>query len=247
MRQKLRKPPHIGIEKLAVKRRLASSAWWVEVAGFLFPILLTLAVLGLIGMIAGKAKALQLLSLAFATFFALGKLVVFIPLMPMAGSNFKITFTPWELATMVMYMDTMVAVMVMYSIRLLEKFYWIGPILKRIREDCFYLLQTDKRIKRISSVFIPLFVAFPIAGTGAVGGGIISGLLGFSRLYSIFLIWVGASLGAYGLAFGAVLLKVRLKEFIENPIVSYGGFAALVLIMAWFGWKLKRIIAQQKA
>lgn len=222
-------------------------SWRVEIAGFLFPIFLTVALLAAVWLIAGKTKVVELLSLAFATFFVLGKFVVFVPLVPMDGIDFKITFSPWELATMVMYMDTMVAIMVMYSVRILEKLYWIGPILKRVRRDCYYLLQANKWVKNISSAFIPLFVAFPIAGTGALSGGLLSGLLGLSRIYSIVLIGIGAMLGSYGLAFGAVLWKAHLKDFLQNPAVSYISVSVLVLILAGFAWKLKNMIARQKA
>ena len=198
-------------------------------------------------MVFGKSKALELLSLAFVTFFALGKFVVFVPLIPTQGVNFKIASTPWELATLVMYMDTMVAIMVMYSVHILERLYWVGPILKRVRADCRSLLRANRWVRNVSSVFIPLFVAFPVAGTGALSGGLLSGLLGFSRMYSIFLIWLGAALGSYGLALGAVLLKARLKDFIENPIVSYTSIAILVFLLILFGWKMKKMIARQKA
>lgn len=246
----MRQTPAKIITKDTATKRVTlepSPSWWVEVSGFLFPILLTLAILGAIWTVYGKTKVLELLSLSFVTFFALGKFVVFVPLIPMEGIDFKITSTPWELATMVIYMDTMVAVMVMYSVRILEKIYWIGPILKRVREDCYYLLRANKWVERSSAVFISLFVAFPVAGTGAFSGGLLSGLLGFSRIYSIFLIWIGAMLGSYGLALGAVLLKAQLKAFLENPVVSYAGISVLVLILLWFGWKLKRMIARQKA
>jgi uncharacterized membrane protein len=246
MQPALKDHPNKAIAKKSVDLE-ATPSRLAEISGFLIPILLTVLCLAAIWVAFGKAKVVELLSLSFVTFFALGKFVVFVPLIPAEEIDFQITFTPWELAAMVMYMDTMVAVIVMYSVHVLEKIYWIGPMIKRVRQDCRYLLKANKWVFRTSSLFIPLFVAFPVAGTGALSGGLLCGLLGFSRLYSIFLICIGAAFSSFGLALGAILLQARLKEFLAAPAFFYSSIAVLAFILVAFGWKLKRMAARQKA
>ena len=190
--------------------------------------------------------SLQVGYLAVLSFFALGKFVIFAPVVALESLDFEILFNSYELAAMVIYMDTAVAFLIVYNFHLLKKIYFIGGKLQQVQEDSYYLLQSNKWMYDFAILGIVLFVSFPIAGTGAVGAAFLASILGFSRLISILWIFVGSVIGCFGLAVGAVYFKAKLKVFLESPVFFFSSIGVFVLLLFLAGWKMKRMIAQQR-
>lgn len=190
--------------------------------------------------------SVQIAYLAVMSFFALGKFVIFAPVVPLDKINFDVLFSPYELAGMVVYMDTAVAFLIIYNFHLLKKIYWVGDKLQRVQEDSYYLLQSSKWMYDFAIIGIVLFVSFPIAGTGAVGAAFLASVLGLSRFVSIIWIFVGSVLGCFGLALGAVYFESKLQVFLQSPIFFGVSVFLFVLLIFLAGWKMKRMIAQQR-
>jgi uncharacterized membrane protein len=227
-----------------------------QLVSLILPVVLAIAILLTIKMLWGAPKARELVYLSLASFFALGKFVIFAPLVhnvnftiPLLQQNINlvITYSAWEMGAMIVYMDTMVALIVIYNLHLLNKVPWIGPKLRDIRKDCYYLLKATPWMRKSASVAIVLFVFFPVAGTGAVSGGFLSNLLGFGRLYSVFLIFLGALLSAFVFGWSAVYTQDNLQKLLERPVISWTMLALVILAIVGSSWKLKRMIAKQKA
>ena len=231
-------------EKIELK--YAKPTLWAQIVFLLLPFVLTPVILYLVKLALGKKEALELFSLGILSFFGFGKFIVFAPLIPMKGIDFKITYTPFGLATMVWYMDTMTAIFVAYNAHVLNKLYWIGPKFKQIRKDCYFLQQGNKWMKKIASLAVILFVCFPVAGTGAIGGAFLGIMLGLSRIYTVFLIWVGAIVGSFGMACGAIFFESKFKNFLENPVVFYSMLSILVLLLVLASLQIKKSIQKQK-
>lgn len=213
---------------------------------FLVPLAATGAIVSLLYVIYGYAKVVELFSLALATFFAFGKFIVFAPLIPLPDVNFTLTFSIFQLAAMVAYMDTVTAIVVRYNLFMFEKIRGIGPKIKAIRHDCFYLLKANPWMRKIASIAVVAFVAFPIAGTGAIAGSFLSYMLGMRRLYSVLMVCLGGIVGSYGMAFGALAFQKNLKDFLENPLVMIAGIVAALAVLVWGSWKMKQMIERQK-
>lgn len=217
-----------------------------QILSFVIPIGMTALILAFMHLWYGHTKVIELLSLAVVTFIALGKFVVFAPLIPLPDVNFTITFSIFQLAAMVAYMDTITGIVMRYNLFLFEKIPSVGPKLKAIRNDCFYLLKATPWMRKIASIGIIAFVAFPVAGTGAVAGSCLCYILGLKRIYSVMLICVGGLAGSYGMALGALYFQKNLKDFLENPLFSIAGLLCVITVLVWASWKMKRMIAEQK-
>ncbi|WP_372364643.1 small multi-drug export protein [Candidatus Uabimicrobium sp. HlEnr_7] len=190
--------------------------------------------------------AVQVAYLSVLSFFAMGKFIIFAPVVPLESLNFELLFSPYELATMVVYMDTAVAFLIVYNFHMLKKVYFIGKKLERVQEDSYYLLKSSTWMYDFAILGIVLFVSFPIAGTGAVGAAFLASILGFSRLVSIFWIFIGSIIGCFGLAVGAVYFESKLKTFLESPVFFFSSIGLFVILIIFTGWKMKRMIAQQR-
>ncbi|BBM86765.1 small multi-drug export protein [Candidatus Uabimicrobium amorphum] len=213
---------------------------------FIFIALVAVTKLVLVGVsyVYSTEHSVQVGYLAVMSFFGLGKFVIFAPVVK--SLDVDILFNSYELAAMVIYMDTAVAFLIVYNFHLLKKIYFIGDKLQHIQEDSYYLLQSSKWMYDFAIIAIVLFVSFPIAGTGAIGAAFLASILGFSRLVSIFWIFVGSVLGCFSLAFGAVYFKAKLKVFLESPIFFFTSIGVFVLLLFLAGWKMKRMIAKQR-
>ncbi len=225
---------------------LAKPSLKAQILSLIMPFVSALTILLLLAIFIEPKKAYELMTLSVSSFFALGKFVVFVPVIPHVFPDIKVTFSIWQMVGMIVFMDTCTAIILGYNIHLLTKMKWMGTKFKEIRTDCFYLLEANPWMKKLASVAVSLFVAFPIAGTGAIAGTFLAYLLGFKRLYTIFLIFVGALFGTLPLGLGALYMKKNLKDMLEDPVYLIISISILVLLLVWGSYKMKKMIQEQK-
>ena len=225
---------------------LAKPSLKAQILSIVVPFASAMAILFLLAILIAPKKAYELVTLSVSSFFALGKFIVFVPVIPHVFPDIKVSFSIFDLVGMIIFMDTCTAILLGYNIHLLTKIKWLGSKFKSIRTDCFYLLEASPWMKKGASVAVSLFVAFPVAGTGAISGTFLAYLLGFKRPYTIFLVFIGALLGTVPLGLGALYMKKNLKDLLEDPVYLIISVSLIIVFLVWSSYKMKKMIQEQK-
>ena len=229
-------------------RRQQPLLWYLTLLG---PLLLSLAILLTLYFIHGWPYVRGLLLSALAVFFFFGRFVILGGVSgngggggsgELAGELEAATrfFSPGELALLVLYMDTMVASLLVFHIGFLFSLPFLGDRLRLLMDDGRFILQAHPWMKRLTFVGIVTFVTFPLAATGSVGGSIFGRLLGMSRLATFLGVVLGSMLGCGTMYFGASLLNRLIDR--DDPWLTVAGIifvAALVLLLNLRYRKLK--------
>lgn len=180
------------------------------------------------GMIYAPAATAQLTALVPVSFFVAGK---FLPMWAISGES---QFGPYELGLVIWAMDTLTAVLIVYA---LEGLYWIRPLkrgLDKVQANAALVLEAFPRIRKTAIVGLVLFVMFPIAGTGAVGGAFLGVLLGLHRVRLMAAISLGGLLGGMMMALLASNFASALRELDaiqKDPTLRYVIIGAVILVL----------------
>ena len=198
------------------------------VLGTVGAVLITAYVLGIIY---APDATHQLTALVPASFFVAGK---FLPLFAITNQSH---FGPYELGAVIWAMDTFTVLMIVYA---LEGVYWIRPLkrwIDKVQANAKLVLEAFPRMRKMALGGLLLFVLFPIAGTGAIGGAFIGILLGLHRVRLIATISAGGLLGGMLMAFLASNFASALSNFEamqKDPTLKYviiGGVALVLVIV----------------
>lgn len=210
----------------------------------LIPPVLTVSLLVLLAIVNGTGYVRTLLLAALFTFFGAGRFAI-----PLVDQLPWLPLDRFEVFLLITYMDLMVALIIPFHIGLFFRMPGIGPKISALVADGQFILSSNPWMKRASFLGLVMFVMFPLAATGSVGGAIFSRLLGMSRLASIVAISIGSLLGNGLMWLFADLIETHLNP--ENPFVKYGGLAVIVLIVIILERRYqhakKRFIASQTA
>lgn len=216
--------------------------WLLTLVG---PFVLSAAILAVIYLTAGQAVAWRVLGTATATFFFFGRFVI---LGGHEGQLHEVTgfLTSEQLFLMVTYMDLMVAVLVTFHLGFLFRLPLIGPKIADLVVDGQYILSQHRWMKRATLAGLVLFVTFPLAATGSIGGAVFGRLLGLSRVATLLGILAGSLLGNSIMYFGSDALNAWLDK--RNPVVQYGGLVVIALVIVLLERRyraMKRRFAEQ--
>ncbi|MEZ6095397.1 MAG: small multi-drug export protein [Pirellulaceae bacterium] len=208
--------------------------WWTTL---IMPGVLLLGAVGVCWIRFGWLFTAKMIGAAAAAFFGLGRFVIlFGQHESAAGGSGPDTsafdfLSPFELFAMVTYMDIAVALLVAFHIGALFKAPIIGQRVHGLVEDARFVLESMPWMRNLALVGQTLFVAFPLASTGAIGGSVLGTLLGLSRASTFTCTVLGCLLGN-----GLLLLASDFVAKVipmNNPIVKFGGISViLVLIVA---------------
>jgi uncharacterized membrane protein len=205
-------------------------------ATLITPILLLVGAVGVCWWVRGWEFTAKLVGAAVATFFVLGRFVILFGQQPheaTAAILDKFSFlTPGELFLMVTYLDVSVALLVAFHIGALFRLPWLGKRVASLVEDARFVLESLPWMRRLTFTGLTLFVAFPLAATGAVGGSILGTLLGLSRTAVFAGTILGCLIGNGVLYFAAE----QVSRYIDtnSPVIKFGGIAvilALIIVM----------------
>jgi uncharacterized membrane protein len=195
------------------------------------------------------------IALAFALLwggFALArKLVVAIMASAAAGrfiiwtgsnSDQVLDFSAWQLALLVLCLDTIWAVVLTWHAGMLFHVPWLGPRLRTAVQEGSLMLTDNRWMRRMTVIAVLAFVMMPISSTGSIGGSLLGRLLGLSRKATLASVLIGSVMG------GAVMLGFAeaLAPWFQNvtPAVRYGGIAVIVLMGFVLSRRYRRSIAE---
>lgn len=190
-----------------------------------------------LGFFHARAAALELVGLIPASILAVGK---FLPLWGIGGQSH---FSPWDLGLVVWIMDTCTVVVLVYSLEALYKVRPIEAALARVQHHASLVLTAYPRMRRAAVMGVVLFVLFPVAGTGALGGAFLGILLGLNRFVLMAAVSAGGFLGGVLMAFAAVHFgeaMQSLRAMQSDPLIKWTLIAAVVLAIAGLFWWLNR-------
>ena len=224
-------------------RREHPFGWWLTLVG---PPIATVLLLALLAEYRGGDFAWRLAGTALATFFFFGRFVI------LGGSNGAAAMDSFlssgELFAMVFWMDLVVASVLAFHLGFLYRIPVLGPRIAALEKDGEFILHSHRWMRRATFVGLIVFVAFPLAATGSVGGAIFGRLLGMSRLATFTGVVLGSLLGCGSMYIGAELIGLRVEG--DNPWLVGGGIAviaALILLLNHRYSTMKRRFLDGKA
>lgn len=206
---------------------------WVWSLTLFGPMVLSTFVIGVIYLLAGWEFALKVLTSLALTLFFFGRFII------LAGSDGTLKDTDGALATehlftLVCYLDVMTALVLAFHIGFLFRLPFIGPRASALITDGHFILDAQPWMRRATFVGLIVFVAFPLAATGSVGGSIFGRLLGMTRIATFAGIVTGALLGNTMMFYFSDLLGKYLDK--NNLYLKIGGVAVITLLI----WVLER-------
>lgn len=190
-----------------------------------------LAFAGLLGRVSAAAAA---------SFFTLGKLIVILGAVP--ESSFRMS--AWELAAMVVFMDTVYAYFLAYNLDVVFRFRRLGPALLRLTNFCRYVLSTRPWMRRWAVTGVVLFVMFPVTGTGAPGGAILGRIVGLKPHVTLGSIVMGSVLGCGVLALFSEPLRPVFQHVQHELWFKLAG-VALIGIVVLFLYRVGRRLSRE--
>jgi uncharacterized membrane protein len=233
-----REPAASGVDDLLVQDRATDRGQRIRKLLHLWvPLLLTLALLLVFGAAHGMPRLLSLVVTAVTAFFAAGKFII------LTGVGHP-DLGPWELAAMVFYMDVITAFLLAFNLDVIYRIPRVGPALNSLQDYGRYTLRENPRLRKLSFVGLVLFVLFPVAATGAIGGSIFGRLLGM-RPYRIVLgIGFGSMVGCGAMALGTEAIREVASDFRDQWWFRVSGFL-LVGLLVFVLYRRYRAIEQK--
>lgn len=205
------------------------------------PPLAAVALLILAAIFKGAAFAGAIVGQGFLIFAVLGKFAIL-------TGPINETFTSFELAALVAYMDVSIAVVLVYNLPRLYRMKRFGRTLEDLAEHGLYMLEQRRWLGRVTFFGVIAFVMFPLTGTGAIGGSIFGRLLGLSARRTLAAITLGASVGSFGIAyFGDFVTSIFTDEVRQSWEFKASGIAALLLMIAIVWWRGRKVTRELQA
>lgn len=206
-------------------RRQYPMLWSATLFG---PLALTIALLILIGIVAGWDYLGNLLVMAAASLWVFGRFVI------LGGTDPDVAemtgkLSSLELFGMVLYLDIAVAAVLAFHLGFLFRLPWLGRKLQLLVIDGRFILEHQPWIRRATFAGLIAFVSFPLAATGSVGGSIFGRLLGLSRGLTFWGIAMGSLIGDGIMLFAADSIGSHLNK--NHPVVKYGGMAVVLVLI----------------
>lgn len=198
--------------------------WWTTL---LMPVVLTGALLAILGLTNGWDFPRNIVSHALLTFFLLGRFVILVG--TENAESYQILMKPSQLFLMVTYMDFIVASFVTFHMGFLFRAPYVGPKLSMLVWDGKFIMDSQPWIKRMAFLGLVVFVVFPTSTTGSIGGSIFGRLLGLSRYLTVLGVLVGSIIGN-GLMY---IFSKQINRYIgaDNIWLKIAGIAIIVLIV----------------
>jgi len=215
---------------------------WVRAGLLLAPVAFLVVAWFVILLWQGGAYAREIAYATGACLFPLGTTVILGPaVLPKSAIAHLST---WDLAGMVIVLNTAMAFLYSFNLDLLGRLPKIGPAFLRARDDASQALRERPWIRRWATFGVGLFVLLPLPGSGALGGCVVGGLIGLSQMRTFTVVtlsnaavavlyaWVGNALKdwldghqvglvgrvvGFAVAFGLVWVALRAVRRLSRP------------------------------
>ena len=176
--------------------------------------------------ILGKAGMYTVAGLAA---LPVGKFIV------LAGAVKGIELNQWQLALLVIFMDTWVAYVLAYNLHHLYKVPRLGPWLHNVQNYCRYWLHEYPLMRRWAITGVVLFVVVPLSGTGAPGGAILGRIVGLRPRTILAAVFTGSVIGCGIMVLFAAQISSSFAEVQgEWWFRAIGiGILVILLIVLW--------------
>jgi uncharacterized membrane protein len=191
------------------------------------PFLIVIGIYILLGIV-GLAGTFTVAGL---TALPLGKFII------LTGAVDDNPLNQWQLALMVICMDTFVAYVLAYNLQYVYKIPRVGPWLHDITNYCRYWLNEAPWIRRWAITGVMLFVMFPLSGTGAPGGAILGRIVGLRPRVTLMAVFAGSVLGCGIMAAFAVKLELLFHGIQGEWWFKASGIAILAILL-FVLWRL---------
>lgn len=214
-------------------RREQPTLWLLSLV---LPFAITGMVVGSIWFLAGWPFAWKLMVKAGIAFFGAGRFIILAG--GDAGNDAALSsMTRGQLFAMVTYMDVLVAALLVVHAGLIFRIPKFGPAMAALQEDGEFILKLHPWMRRMAFLGLVLFVVFPLAATGSVGGAIFGRLLGMSRKATFIGIFIGSIIGNGVMwVFAGVLSRYINKD---HPALLVGGIAVIVGLILLLNWRYR--------
>ena len=215
--------------------------WW---STLIAPVVLTAVVLGILFAVKGIDYVKDLVVLAVATFFAIGRFVI-LGGHDAATQNSAGFGSYQELFLMVIFLDLLTAMLLTFHMGFLFKLPILGSKLKMLSDDGRMIIKKYPWMRQTTIAGVMAFVMFPLAATGSIGGSILGRMLGLSRLTTFASVMAGSFLGCGVMYIGASLINEYLDR--ENPVIVYGGICIIVMVIFFLNYRYQKMKSQRRA
>ena len=228
-------------ERLMESLEHESNSLWKQspllaVATLTLPIWLSAVILAGAFLVGGMAQVRKL-AIATMAAAAAGRFVI------LGGKDdHPAGFSAIELALLVLYLDTIWAIVLAWHAGVLFRVPWLGKRLKAAVQEGNLLLKKNRWMRNITVGAVLAFVMLPISSTGSIGGSLLGRLLGLSRGATLFVVLLGSIIGGAIMYAGAGVLGPYFEE--SHPAIQYGGIAVLVFIGFLLSRRYRRSIAE---
>lgn len=208
--------------------------WWLTLSG---PVFLTIGILLAVHALAGHETMTRLVTTALAGMFLFGRFII------LAGHDPEVAavtggFSSGQLFLMVTYLDLVVAVVLIFHAGFLFRLPWFGSRATALIDDGRFLIQSQPWIRRATFAGLVLFVAFPLAAMGSVGGTVCGRMLGVTRGRIVAAIVCGSMLGNGVMWFGSDLVNRFVDK--HHPVVRFGGVTIILMVMVLIEYLYRR-------
>ena len=131
-----------------------------------------------------------------------------------------------------MMIDIETALFMGWNFDLLLKIPVLGKTLESFIRKARDFIREQPWLKRIYFAGIVVLVMVPVLGSGGIRGSIIGQLLGMQKTTVFLAIVIGAFVGCFGIALGALFLQ---ELFLQSLLLGTTAVTGLVILAA-FGW-----------
>jgi len=153
------------------------------------------------------------------------------------GAVGDIPLNQWQLAAMVIAMDTWVAYVLAYNLHHVYRIPKVGPWLHDVQNYCRYWLHEMPWIRRWAITGVMLFVMFPLSGTGAPGGALLGRIVGLRPRVTLLAVFTGSLLGCGIMAAFAQQLEPVFHDVAGEWWFKASGIAILAILL-FVLWRL---------
>ncbi|MCA9074476.1 MAG: small multi-drug export protein [Planctomycetaceae bacterium] len=202
------------------------------------PLVVTAILLGFIGFVAGWGYLHRLVMMALASLWLFGRFIILGGADPDVASVAS-DMSSFELFAMVFYLDVATASVLAFHLGFLFQIPWLGPKIRILMYDGQFILSHQPWIRRMTFLGLVMFVSFPLAATGSIGGSIFGRLLGLGRVMTFIGIVLGSLVGDGIMLMTAEVIGEHLDK--NHPLVKYGGVALVLIIILLLEWRYRRL------
>lgn len=172
----------------------------------------------------GGAYAREIAYATGACLFPLGTTVILGPAVLTKSAIAHLT--SWDLAWMVVVLNTAMAFLYAFNLDLLGRLPKVGPAFVRAREEASRTLKERPWIRRWATFGVGLFVLLPLPGSGALGGCVVGGLIGLSQVRTFTIVSLSNAAVAFLYAWAGDALNDWLTA---NDVGLWGRLAGFVV------------------